>query len=101
VILFFYYDTNPKIIISKSGIWTTKSKDVVWSEIWYFYFEQVDTIAGPNVTHFHFKIKVTEEEFRIPLGDLDKSFQEIHEAIITYSPIDSVLDLGFSTKPKF
>jgi|GEM_PF-4459256 len=80
-IFFCYRYLNKKIQlqINKEGIWTPKKKLISWSNIWYLYFKE--TKGKYDNVFLIVKIIDPEDELKVELGFLDKSEEEILDAI--------------------
>ena len=84
--LFFGYKSFDKRImvqIDKSGIWSRKFKLIEWSNIWYLYLKELKGKHGG--LFLYVKIHSPEKELKITLSHLDKSEEQIIEALKLFS----------------
>lgn len=95
-LLYFYFNNTIKLKISEKGIWTKKYNLVEWERIWYFDLSVDASLSGGNIMYFHFKLRDSNDEFKIPLNGLDCSLQQLNAALQKFAPKDSVINLGFS-----
>ena len=68
------------MVINKEGIWTPKKGLLVWSNVQYYYFEEIQT---DNATVSLLKIKLLKpsKEVKIDISFFNKSERDIEVAI--------------------
>src|SRR5215211_5979647 len=73
-------DRRIKMVINKEGIWTPKKGLLVWSNVQYYYFEEIQT---DNATVSLLKIKLLKpsKEVKIDIAFFNKSERDIEVAI--------------------
>jgi len=73
-------DRRIKMVINKEGIWTPKKGLLVWSNVQYYYFEEIQT---DNATVSLLKIKLLKpsKEVKIDIAFFNKSERDIEDAI--------------------
>ena len=91
----YTFDKRPKIIISRTGIWTKKSGKLEWDEIEY---TALDFKQGYRSASYRFilKPKMSDESISLDISSFDKTREEINEAIENYSLGLGVVNLGLS-----
>lgn len=73
-------DKRIKMVVNQEGIWTAQEGLLVWSNIQYYYFEE---IQSDNVTTWLLKIKLIEptKEVAVDTSHFNTSQQDIETAI--------------------
>ena len=96
--LFFWtkvLDKRIKLVINKQGIIINKTGIISWDELRYFHIKEM-FFKGRN---YHFLILRTllNEEHKIELSYMNKSYEQVRKAIQDNSTNNSLIDLGFET----
>ena len=88
-------DKRIKLVINKQGIISNKIGLVSWDDLRYFHFKEI-FFKGRN---YHFLILNTSvnENRKIELSYLDKSYDQVKKAIQDNNKNKSIIDLGFET----
>ena len=77
-------DRRIKMVINKMGVWTVQKGLLAWSNIQYYYFEEV---RSDNATATLLKVKLVEpdKEIKIDISFFNVSERDIDRAIATNS----------------
>jgi hypothetical protein len=96
--LFYLFDKRVKVRIDKNGIWSLKSGNVSWEDIWYFYSTVYKMRNDGDLFKLHIRLKDTEKlldkEIDLKLHRMDKNFEDIRAVVEYYAAKYKIEDLG-------